>query len=170
MDRWWSQLYCARVAYSFNLMPWRYKALDFSEILFPLSVTWYAHVCGTFAVHAGYARGAWIYEAATFFIWCWYTALLLLLVRGQQALRKGIRPTSDVKLQNPKKERYDLIAAAILVGFFLLPLLLLNVSLPPLKRSASDWALPCVFFALFWQQVVRYFRSRFLAASVNCAT
>jgi hypothetical protein len=171
MDRWWSRPYCARVAESFNLMPWPYKALDLSEILVPLSFTWFAVTANASAVRDGIAPSVlpWFYPATICFVWCWYGARLVLLMRGEQALRRRIVPTSEVKLQNRNKQRNDVIAMTITFGFLASLLLLLNIVMPPDKRSASDFAMPFIYFAMIWQQVVNYSRSRFIAASLKSA-
>ena len=170
MDRWWSQPYCARAVHSFNLMPWQYKALDLSEILVPVLFTWVAYVEAKFAAQIGSTQSIWFWEAFNILAWCWYAARLFLFVRGQQALRKGIKPTLDVKFDGPKKGQYGLTATSILFGLLILLFLVTYFLTPSLKRSASDLAMPCFFLAMFWQQVVKYFRGRFLKASLNRAT
>jgi len=165
MDGWWSRSYCARAARSFNLMPRPYKALDLSEMLIPASMTWSFCVLGSAFTHP---RAMWFYGACLFFLWCPCAVRLLQLVKGEQALRKGVRPTSEVKHWNPKKQKDDLAATAILFGLVLVVFLTLILSAP--KRSAYDFAMPCVFLGLLWKQVISNFRNRFLSASLTYAT
>jgi hypothetical protein len=110
----------------------------------------------------------WFYGACLIFLWCPCAIRLLQLVKGEQALRKGVRPASEVKHWNPRKQKDDLTVAAICFGLVLVWFLMLILSAP--KRSAYDFAMPCVFLGILWQQVISYFRNRFLTASLNYAT
>jgi len=176
MDRWWSQLYCARMARAFNLMPWPYKVLDLSDVLLPISTTWCLQLAAsdiTRAEHARPAWMAWVLVAGIILVWRVYVQRLSLLFRGEQALREGIAPTSDVKLSNPKyakNEWYGVVAWSMVCACIVLLILAMQFSLPAAERSVSAVALPCFFSALVWQQVVLLFRNRFLAASLNATT